>query len=300
MFVSYFDVVFNKGTDMIKHYADDPALYSQCLTLIDECFPGIKKIADDGRKHNAYWDRISTPYVYYHDKELVGHLGIIPFDFVVNQINVRGAAIHGVCVKEKYRRKGIFTQLMNEALSTIKLQYDFAFLFTDQPELYKQFGFASKIEYDYQVDDLKKSRSEQLLRKLDLENKTDLTLMQDLLLKRKPLSTRFGIVNETVIFTLVALSHPVYYSQEHNVLICYSVNDQTLFLKDIVFATPISLETVCSLIPETYSNVVLQFCPDAFNVKVTPIKAQPECLIMVSDDFDLGKEPLRYPEPQRC
>ncbi len=285
---------------MIKHYAEDPALYSQCLTLIDECFPGIKKIADNGRLHNAYWDKVSTPFVYYHDKELVGHLGLIPFDFVVNEKKVRGAAIHGVCVKEKYRRKGIFTQLMNEAQLTIKQHYDFSFLFTDQPELYEHFGFASKVEYDYQVEDLKKNEFGDSLRKLDLNNKTDLTLMHDLLLKRKPLSTRFGIVNETVIFTLAALSHPVYYSEKHNILVCYSVADETLCLKDIVFAKAMSLDTVCSLISEPYSKVVLQFCPDAFTNKVTPIKATPECLIMVSSDFDLGNEKLRYPEPQRC
>jgi hypothetical protein len=48
---------------MIKNYALEPMLYEECLSLIDECFPGIKRIADKGKLYNAHWDKVSTPFV---------------------------------------------------------------------------------------------------------------------------------------------------------------------------------------------------------------------------------------------
>ncbi len=64
---------------LCKHYSTDSMLYKDCLTLIDSCFPGIKHLADQGKLYNAHLDKASTPFVYYVQGELVGHLGLIHF-----------------------------------------------------------------------------------------------------------------------------------------------------------------------------------------------------------------------------
>lgn len=101
-------------------------LYETCLSLIDSCFPGIKHLADEGTLYNAHWDKASTPFVYYVKKELVGHLGLISFQLVINDRLYQAAAVHGVCVKELFRRRGIFNTLMQEAMLWIK-QYLFKY-----------------------------------------------------------------------------------------------------------------------------------------------------------------------------
>lgn len=140
-----------------------------------------------------------------------------------------------------------------------------------------------------------------MLRKLNLAEPADLNLMHDLLLKRLPISHRFGIIKEQVIFTLDTLSKPIYYSDTHQVLIAYDIKDETLYLKDIVFTQPVDLHQMIALIPERYSKIVLQFCPDSFkNATYQPIKTMPEDFIMVSTNLDLGVSPLRFPETGRC
>ncbi len=76
---------------MIKSYAQHSMLYEQCLSLIDECFPGIKSVADTGKLYHAHWDEVSTPFVYYINDELVGHLGLISFNLVINSHTYTGA-----------------------------------------------------------------------------------------------------------------------------------------------------------------------------------------------------------------
>ncbi len=276
-------------------------LYEAGLTLIDSCFPGIKHLADQGKHYNAHWDKASTPFVYYVKDELVWHLGLIPFQLMINNQPYQAAALHGVCIKEAFRRKGIFTALMQEAMLHVKQHYDLAFLFADEERLYEPFGFKKRDEFDFLLENVSVSRTPHQLRKLNLEEPADLNLMHDLLLKRLPISHRFGIIKEQVIFTLDTLSKAIYYSDTHQVLIAYDIKDETLYLKDIVFTQPVDLHQMIALIPERYSKILLQFCPDNFkdfNFKL--IKTMPEDFIMVSANFDLGASPLRFPETGRC
>ena len=284
-----------------KNYSTEPMLYETCLTLIDSCFPGIKHLADQGKHYNAHWDKASTPFVYYVKDELVGHLGLITFQLVINNQPYQAAALHGVCVKEAFRRKGIFTALMQEAMLHVKQNYDLAFLFTDKERLYEPFGFKKHDEFDFLLENVTASHTPNMLRKLNLEEPADLNLMHDLLLKRLPISHRFGIIKEQGIFTFNTLSKAIYFSDTHQVLIAYDIKDETLYLKDIVFTQPVDLHQMIALIPQRYSNIVLQFCPDSFkdfNFKL--IKTIPEDFIMVSSVFDLGASPLRFPETGRC
>jgi hypothetical protein len=85
------------------------------------------------------------------------------------------------------------------------------------------------------------------------------------------------------------------------VLIAYEIKDETLYVKDIVFTQSFDLHEILALIPESYSKVVLQCCPDSFkNFNFKPIKAMPEDFIMVSTNFDLGVSSFRFPETGRC
>jgi len=285
-----------------KDYSTDPTLYKACLTLIDSCFPGIKHIADEGKRYNAHWDKISTPFVYYIQDELVGHLGLIPFQLVINGQLYQAAAIHGVCVKESLQRRGIFNALMQEAMLYVKQHYDLAFLFADQAQLYEPFGFNRVEEFDFQLENVTEFHPpSHMLRKLNFAEPTDLNLMQDLVRNRLPVSHRFGIIKEQVIFTLDGLSKPIYYSDFHHVLIAYEIKNETLYIKDIVFKQPVDLHEILALIPDHHSKIVLQFCSDSFkDFSFKPIKAIPEDFIMVSTNFDLGRLPLRFPETGRC
>ena len=284
----------------MANYETDPNLYHQVLTGMEICFPGIKSLADKGRKYDAAWDRFSIPFVVTEDNEVIAHVGIISFDFIINNENQKGAAIHGVYVKDEYRGKGFFKELMEEALDFSREHYDFSLLFTDQPHLYHKFGFKTTIESDFVLNSFNKKPTSDKLHRIDLKNKAEIDLMHHLLMKRLPLSLRFGILHEKDIFTLQALQEPIYYSPIDNALIYYKIIDDVLYIRDIVCEKIIPLSRVIDLIPETFSEVILQFSPERFTQDVKPIRAHPECSLMVSESVELGDKPMRFPEGQRC
>lgn len=286
---------------MKANFASDPTLYGKCLTLMDSCFPGVKALADKGRERNAYWDKCSTPFIIEHNHEIVAHLGLWPFDFLINEKPYRAAAFHGICTREDSRRKGYFKQLMQEAQEQVRQHFDLAFMFTDKPYLYEQFGFKIAKEYDFIVDCPAHNVQASKIRKLVLDNPKDLSILQNHYLNRIPLSKAFSIVNETAIATLNALHTPVHYIEDMDILVVYQIKDDVLYVKDVVSTKPYDLNSVLKNIGNTFSKVVLQFIPDKFlTPPFNPVEAITDGFIMISKEFDLSCEHFRYPEVQRC
>lgn len=286
---------------MIADYALDSTLYEQCLTLIDSCFPGIKAEADKGRAHNAYWDKSSTPFIVRQGQEIIAHLGLLPFDFIIQGKPYRGAAMHGICTKEEFRKKGHFKRLMKEALKFTQENYDFSFLFTDKPYLYEKYGFKTIEEYDFVYNFSSKEEEINKIRKIDLGNRHDLSLMQRLYLNRIPISNCFGIIKETTVATLNLLHLPAYYIEAIDCLVVYQIKDRVLYVKDIVATKACELELVLNAIPNKFSKVILQFSPDTFlSMPFNPIPALTDGYFMISQDFDMKCLSFRYLETQRC
>ncbi len=62
-----------------------------------------------------------------------------------------------------------------------------------------------------------------------------------------------------------------------------------------------SFEEIVKVIPENFNKIVLQFCPDNLNIQnYAAIPAEPECSIMVSNEFKSKRDFFRFPEPYRC
>ncbi len=287
---------------MKANYLSDPDLYNECMTLMDSCFPGVKGMADKGREHNAYWDKSSTPFIMRQNHDVIAHLGILPFEFIIQEKHYRGAALHGICTKQEFRRKGHFRQLMQEALEHVRQHFDFAFMFTDKPYLYEQFGFKVVKEYDFIYDYTPQNTQENKVRMLDLDDSNDLALLQGHYQNRLPLSKAFSIVKETIVATLNALHMPVYYLEEFDVLVVFQMKDHILYVKDIISTKPCDLHLILNCIGKGATKIILQFIPDRFLIYpfFNPVEALTDGCIMISKDFDLKCDYFRYPEIQRC
>lgn len=285
---------------MIADYALDSTLYEQCLTLLDSCFPGVKAMADKGRIHNAYWDKSSTPFIVREGQEIIAHLGLLSFDFIIQGKSYHGAAMHGICTKEEFRKKGHFKKLMKEALKFTQENYDFPFLFTDKPYLYEQFGFKVLEEHDF-IYNFSGKNQEGKIRKIDLDNSDDLRLFQRLYLNRIPISNCFGVIKEITVTTLNALHEPIYYVEAIDALVVYQIKNDVLYVKDIVTTKVCKLDLVLNSIPDKFSKVVLQFSPDNFlSMPFDSLVATPEGSFMISKDFAMKCSSFRFPELQRC
>ncbi|MBS0288592.1 MAG: GNAT family N-acetyltransferase [Proteobacteria bacterium] len=288
---------------MIADYALDSTLYEQCMTLLDACFPGVKAMADEGRTYNAFWDKSSIPFIIRQEQEIIAHLGLLPFSFIIQGKSFQAAAMHGICTKKEFRKKGYFKELMTQALKFTQEKYDFSFLFTDQPYLYEKFGFRVLAEYDfvYHFSSKEQTGKKSKIREISLANPDDLRLMHSLCFNRIPISNCFGIIKETTVTTLNVLHLPIYYIEAIDGLLIYQIINDVLYIKDIITTKICDFELVLNAIVHKFSKVILQFSPDSFlKMPFDAITATPECCLMISENFDIKCPSFRYPELQRC
>jgi len=204
---------------MILTYEKDDTLFLECINLMDSIFPGIKKIALSGMQHGARWEDISLPFVIKDRGEIVAHLGIIPMDVILNNKRQRLAALHGICVKESHRRRGLFNTLMEEAMSYIKQHFDASLFFTDKYDAYKKYPFKLRKEYNFIYNIRKSEQTHPGLRILDLNNLADLDLIKKLVANRLPLSDKFNLLNGVELFIYDVLNKKIFYSDEHDVIV---------------------------------------------------------------------------------
>ncbi|MCS5708702.1 hypothetical protein CC99x_007245 [Candidatus Berkiella cookevillensis] len=139
------------------------------------------------------------------------------------------------------------------------------------------------------------------LRKIDLDNPEDLSLMQRLYSDRIPISNCFGIIKETTVATLNLLYMSAYYIESMDCMVIYQIKDETLYIKDIIATKLCDLDLILNSISNKFSKVVLQFSPDNFlKIPFNPIAALTDGCFMISQDFDMKCSSFRYPETQRC
>lgn len=286
---------------MLVNYNDDPSLFERCINLMNGIFPGIKKVAVAGIKYNARWDRISIPFIKEVNGQVIAHLGLIPFEVVLNHKPCRIAALHGICVHEDYRGRGYFKKLMVEALGYVQNNFDAAVLFTNKSHLYTAYNFYALPEYDFVVNANIFEKKSSDLQLLNLANEDDLLIIDNLLNNHLTVSDQFGFINEKFIFILDHLSRNIYFSPSLNILLSYEVIDQTLYLRYIASQKQYALYEILALISQSFNKVILQFCPDKFvDYSYTPILANPADGIMVSESFKFKDDYFRYPDPYRC
>ncbi|MDR3668010.1 MAG: GNAT family N-acetyltransferase [Ignavibacteriaceae bacterium] len=289
---------------MQKNYAKNPALFDRCIYLIDEIFPGCKSFAMNGMKYKATWSENSTPFIVEDKNDVIAHAGVWPITLMLNGKVHKTAAIHGVCVKPEYRGKGLFRQLMKETMQFSDNHFESTILFTNKPYLYKDFPAYKAMlpEYDFLIKNTIVPSTGTDLRKLNLDDASDLNLLLQLLSNHMPVSNELSVVNASALFILNTLNKEIHYSEKLNAVIIYSILNNTLYLKDILCLKICKINHIIDLIPGHYDNVVLQFSPDRFlnENEYTPVMAAPECCVMVSDRFSFNGKYFRYPEIYAC
>lgn len=284
---------------MLANY-NSPGLFERCISFIDTVFPGCKELAYKGMKYNASWAKASTPFITEQNNEIVAHLGLIPLDLIVEGEKRRVAAFHGICVKPECRGKGIFKSLMSEALEYSKQEFDSVLLFTDIPDLYKPFNFRVLPESNFVIKLSHKGANNGSLKKLSMDSSEDLALINDILESRKPVSRTFDVRND-ILFKLNTLDSPLYYSKDLESIMIYSLDKERLVLENVLSAKEHTLSDILNIIPESFSEVMLQFCPDMYpGYEFEAVPAQHEGFAMVSESFELHEKAFRYPNQYHC
>ncbi|MBL7665556.1 MAG: GNAT family N-acetyltransferase [Bacteriovoracaceae bacterium] len=89
-------------------------------------------------------------------KTVIGHIGVLKKNLMVNGVPFPVALIGGVCIAERHRGQGLFSKLMNHVLNTHNESVGMFMLWTGDHQLYRKFDFHLCIE---QVE-VKKTKAE--------------------------------------------------------------------------------------------------------------------------------------------
>ncbi len=285
---------------MLASYKNNQNLFDLCMILLDKVFPGCKAFAKQGEKLGALWSETSMPFIVEDEGKIIAHLGVIPLNFILNGKNLRIAALHGICVEPEHRGKGLFKNLMAEALDYCQQHFDSVILFTDKPKLYFSFGFKVIEQSDFVVNHKKTDSENSDLKKLDFNNPDDFKILIEMLNKHIRLSNSVEVEQKS-LFILNMMDKPIFYSKKLETIISYTVSNNILFIEYLLTKEKHSLKKIAASIPEKFDKIILQFCPDQFpECEFLTIPTPAEDKIMVLDSFNFEGKLFRYPEPYRC
>lgn len=133
-----------------------PEHYNEVITIIEKelGYSPENRFADDFLYliEPDNWDNC---YVLFHGKEVIGHIGIKPTTFFLNDVEIKIALIGGIAIKENHQGKGFFKEIFPKILAERNDEFAMYLLWTGEAEGYKKFGFyeIGKIiqtgEYDF-------------------------------------------------------------------------------------------------------------------------------------------------------
>jgi hypothetical protein len=138
---------------------------------------------------------------------------------------------------------------------------------------------------------------------LDVRERRDVAVLQRLLEAREPVSDVVGVVRETAVFCFNEGRHPLWYSEDLDVVVCLERSGRTLRLFDVVGPDVPPLVELVGRVPGAVDEAVVYFAPDRLGVDAT---ASPHVLdhggpshLMVRGPFAAEGRPFTLPRSAR-
>jgi predicted N-acetyltransferase YhbS len=258
-----------------RAYADDPTLLGRVFELLDLAFPndGLPARERAARALGCRWDTLSTPFVRCEGERAVSHVGLLEIPLVLDGREQVVGGIHGVATHPERRRRGLYRSVMEEALAFADARYPTLVLTTEEPYLYEPFGFRVVDEARF-VGPCDKPETPARTRLLDRGRAGDVALLHRLLETRAPVSLRYGVVRDRVVFGFDEAFSPLRYAEDLDALLLYDVHETTLRLYDVVAREIPSLVEVAARVPEPLERVEVHFAPDRLRARLAPEAAR--------------------------
>ncbi|MCU0291146.1 MAG: GNAT family N-acetyltransferase [Thermoanaerobaculaceae bacterium] len=251
-------------------FSDDPGLGPTLFDLLDTVFPGLREGARQARALGAAWESVSTPFVGFEGGRAVSHVGVIELSLVVCGQLTKVGSIHAVATHPDCRHRGLYRQVMGEALRHCASRYETVILTTEHPEYFAPFGFRHVREHAFTAA-LPPAGGTDAVRELDLQDPDDLTLLHRLLETRTPVSEVVGVVDEKAVFFFNEGRRPLHHVAGLDVVVCLELDGTRLTFFDVVGPRIPNLAELVSRLPWEIEEVEIDFCPDRLGVDARPV-----------------------------
>ncbi|PGO21689.1 GNAT family N-acetyltransferase [Bacillus cereus] len=271
----------------------------QLFPLFEEVF-GITSQTLHDFSEKGYWDYTYKALSFIQDDKVIANVAAFSLPLLINGEKINAAGIQSVMTHPDFRRQGLMTQLLNKMIEEIDKQCEYAFLFTETPELYKSFGFQIVQEYLMTIPYDKKNNKDSILRKLDFYNEEDRNSINEIIENGQRLSNMFSTINYRSSFYLkmydLKWNEKLYYSKKLDAMIVYEVENEKLKLYGVFAPVLPILDELCEEISESFTEVEFYFFPDQLGIdEVQYTELQSSKYLMVRSNKEVDLKGYRFP-----
>jgi len=148
-------------------------------------------------------DPSSMPFGWFaEDGMLAANLSAFAMPLVVNGRQINAAGLQSGAVRPPWRGRGLYRDVTRKALDWCEVQgFEAIVLYTDKPALYEPYGFRTLPMHSFEGE-APKPDSAADARTLDPRNAADLALLQNLLMRREPVSDTLAVTSSPAMFLI--------------------------------------------------------------------------------------------------
>lgn len=248
---------------------------------------------------NGFWGDNYIPCSIVDRGRIVANVSVNLMDFYVDGVKKRYIQLGTVMTDIEYRGQGLSRYIMERVISEYKDKCEAMYLFAndDAADFYPKFGFVKAKEYccSRKVDSSGKNR---YIRKVNMDNKEDreklLSTVKNIFPNDRLTMDNYGLYG----FWLTGfMNDMVYYCGSLDAYAVAEVQDDELFLHQVIAAHKVYIERVIESFGEDIHKVVLGFPPiDDEGYEKKPYMAEDTNLFILGDGLDIiEKNRLMFP-----
>lgn len=214
------------------------------------------------------WTDKYVPYSYAEGNRIVANVSVNLIELIINGVKYPAVQIGTVMTHPDYRGRGLSARLMDKVLEDYGQACEFMYLFANESvlEFYPKFGFHPVEEQIFSMACPGGAAGSAAIRKLNLADPHDLSLVSTLGAQRVPVSERLGVSGAhglLMFYYLNVFSDQLYYLEDENLIaICQQENGQ-LELFDLISTQPFSCRDIAlKLADSDTETIVFHFTPD--------------------------------------
>ncbi|MGE7947095.1 GNAT family N-acetyltransferase [Lysinibacillus sp. NPDC093688] len=233
------------------------------------------------------WNDQYICYSYIDGERVIANASISKMTVTVNGKDYKAIQVGTVMTHPDYRHKGLARKLMNDIIDKYEEQFEFIYLFANETVLdfYPKFGFSRVQESRYFINaDKLKKKSNTMIRKLDVENNNDLSLLKLYAKERIPSSSILGVKNNEsllMFYFLIAFPHSIYFIEEEDVIVLFEKEGEELHLFDVISRSNIDVKEVLGYITTSdIKRIIFHFIPDCQDLESEVIEAEDDVLFI--------------------
>jgi GNAT superfamily N-acetyltransferase len=225
-----------------------------------------------GWESAGYWDESYRPFSYFDaEGRVVSSVCVYSLAMIVRGSPCRGAQISGVGTSAARRRQGLNRRLTEIALEWAATDHEFVFLFAndDAVPFYARCGFLPVEERIPRVD-VQPGRPRPGLRRLDLDEATDVELLHGLAERRAPVSDTLGVISPRLFMfhALYRFRECLYHIRDLDVVVAVERDGPRLTVYDVVGPRVPRLDDLGPyLIAAETTEIEFYFVPDKLAIE---------------------------------